>query len=123
MTLRRLFSIFLLLLSLTACAPIEGTQGEPINGCLLAAANRREIYKAKAYLNPGIASRILRVGYRSGKGHALLVYRLDDCWWVYDDQWGSRRLSVSPSAQFPSALLVALQTQPPGMVVTAQYLD
>ena len=54
---------------LSACAPTE-----PINGCTLAAANQREVLRAKGYLHPGIPARLLQLRYPSGPmGHMALI--------------------------------------------------
>ena len=105
-----LFSLLLLLL-LPACSSME-----PVDGCLLAAANRREVLRAQAYLHPAIPARILLLRSADGRaGHAALVCRLDpEGWVVYDDNYGSRPLRVAwPDARtFPPAWRVAREAFP-----------
>ena len=120
MTLARLLALFLLLALLPGCAPLE-----PVNGCTLAAANRREVLRARAYLHPAIPARLLVIGYPGrSMGHAALVYRLDpEGWFVFDDTCGSRRLTSTSTASFPDPLAAARQAFPTSPIGRAWYMD
>ena len=121
MPFTRLLSLLLLLACLPGCAPLE-----PVNGCVLAAANRREVLRARAFANPAIPGRILVIRFPSrSMGHAALVYRLDpEGWFVYDDTCGTRRVCINDAhAAFPPALAVAREAFPAWTIRSAGYLD
>ena len=121
MTFPRLLSLFLLLACVPGCAPLE-----PVNGCTIAAANEREVLRARAYLHPAIPGRILVIGFPGRTmGHAALVYRLDpEGWFVYDDTCGTRRVCINDAhAAFPPALAVAREAFPAWTIRSARYLD
>ena len=98
---RLLLSLSLFLLPCTARAGMP----EPVNGCLMAAAN------ARAYLDPRIPARILRLRSADGRAdHAALVYRLPEGFVCYDDTFRTQvlhRLRWSDPRTFPPALTVA----------------
>ena len=79
MTLPRLLAFLLFAALLPGCAPQE-----PINGCVLAAANQREVLRARAFVHPAIPARILGVHFAGQRqiGHALLIYWVDGGWWA-----------------------------------------
>ena len=120
MTLVRLFPLLLLLSLLPGCAPLE-----PVHGCTLAAANRREVLRAKAYLHPAIPARLLVIGYAGrSMGHAALVYRLDpEGWFVYDDTCGSRQLKLPATAAFPAPLDAARAAFPGSDIAVARWYE
>lgn len=123
--IRRALCLLLCLLLLPACAPVEGTRGEPYAGCLLAAANRREVIRAAAYLHPAIPARILCVRFAGAAGgHAALIYRLDpEGWCGYEDTFGSRPLGLPASAPLPAPMEAAQRLFGPGQpVAAAAYL-
>lgn len=119
--LRRLAVLFLpiLCLLLPACS---GT--EPINGCVLAAANRRELLRAKNYLHAAIPARIAGVYFLGLRGaHAVLVYRLDDGWWAYDDVCASRPLHLGNGTAFPEPVAAATAAFPGHPIFFARWID
>ena len=118
MVLARLLSLLLLLALLPGCAPLE-----PINGCTLAAVNRREILRARAFVHPAIPARILVIGYPGrSMGHAALVYHLDpEGWFAYDDTYGSRSLAFHDAA-LPDPLSAARAAFPGSLIARACYL-
>ena len=121
MTLTRLALLASLLLALLpGCAPLE-----PINGCVLATANRREVLRARAYLHPAIPARLLVIGYPGrAMGHAALVYRLDpEGWFAYDDTFGSRSLGLPSTTAFPAPLAAARAAFPGHAIARAWYLN
>ena len=95
---------------------------EPIGGCVLAAANRREVLRAKGYAHPAIPARILGVQFGGRIGHAALVFRLDGGWWAYDDTFSSRALHLHESA-FPLPIFAARAAFPRRSITRAVYLD
>ena len=103
---------------LAACTPLE-----PPNGCTLAAANRREVLRAHAYVDRAIRARILVVAYPGRTmGHAALVYRLEpEGWFLYDDRDGSRPLAVPRTAAFPAPMTVARLAFPRAPIVAASW--
>ena len=107
-------------LLLPACADVE-----PINGCLLAAANYREALRARAYLAPSIPARLVFVRFAGARiGHALLLYRLTpEGWHAYDDSHGSRGLPLPNTAPFPDPLTAARLAFPEAPVVSAEWYD
>ncbi len=122
MTRARLFCLLPLLLLLPGCATPE-----PIDGCLLAAANRREVIeRARPFLHPAIPARILLFRSADNRaGHAALVYRLPEGFICYDDTSGSRPLRCPwPDARtFPPALTVARVAFPGWPVGQAWWLE
>ena len=120
---RLLLSLFLLPL-LLLCGGCATGPDEPVNGCVLAAANRREILRAGGYLDPAIPARILGITFAGRPvGHAALVFRLQSGWWVYDDVFASRRLHLPAAASLPDPILAARAAFPGCPVATAVYLD
>ena len=105
---------------LPACAPVE-----PVNGCALAAANRREVLRAHDYLNTAIPARILALHYQGVPiYHAALIYRIPEGWCAYDDTWGTRRLYLPADASaFPPPLLAARAASPGQAVDDARWLE
>ena len=107
-----------LLALLPACA-----QMEPINGCTLAAANRREILRAQHYLQPTIPAKILAVHYvGTPVGHAVLIYRIDEGWCAYDDTYGTRQLPFPGSTMPTQPLQIARAACPFASVDEAHWL-
>ena len=120
MTFRRLLSLLLLLALLPGCAPME-----PIHGCTLAAANRREVLRARAYLHPAIPARILNV-WRPGVsiGHSALVYRLDpEGWFAYDDSFGTRQLEIPATVGIPDPLAAGRAAFPLWTIARATWYE
>lgn len=124
----RAWSILLcLLLTLSGVLPtLQCGEPEPYAGCLLAAANQREVLRARSYLHPAIPARILLIRSADGTaGHAALVYHLDPEGWVlYDDTFGSRplHLRAGPPPVFPDALTVARAAFPSWPIGRAWYM-
>ena len=116
-------SCLLLSLLLLGGGCASPTPPEPVDGCVLAAANKREVLRAHAYADPALRARILGVAFAGRPvGHAALVYRLDAGWWVYDDVFASRPLHL-PAVTFPDPILAARAAFPGQPVATARYLD
>ncbi len=119
-----LISAISLFLSVSLCC---AKQPEPFAGCVLAAANQREVIRAQGYLSTNIPARILIIHSAAQKmNHAVLVYRLNpEGWMVYDDAFGSRRLRphMVLNVKFPMPLYAARAAYPTWSVDGAWYLD
>lgn len=120
-----LLTFTLSIVTLTAHA-----EPEPFGGCVLAAANQREVLRAQGYLHHAIPARILLLrSPDGGLGHAALVYRLEpEGWYVYDDMFGSRslgglRASDRQGSAFPAALVAARAAFPSWQIARAWYTD
>ncbi len=101
---------------LSACE----TTTEPVNGCALAAVNQREVLRAKGYLNPAIPARLIQCRFPNVKlGHIALIYRVDNNWYAYDDEVGTRRLSLPTTKNYPNALVAARAAFPFDPVMSA----
>ncbi|MBE7157348.1 MAG: hypothetical protein INR62_02725 [Rhodospirillales bacterium] len=105
----------------------HGEQMEPYAGCLLAAANKREIVRAQGYLHTKISARILIIHWAGQHmNHAALIYRLNpEGWMIYDDTFGSRSVypHMVPRVEFPLAMYAARAAYPTQTVDGAWYLD
>lgn len=119
MTRARLLWLSLLLL-LPACDSLN----EPAGGCLLAAANKREVLLARGYLNPAIPARILGVRANGAAGgHAVLIYHLDGGWFAWDDTFLGRALHVGNASTPPAPITAARAAFPRWQIAAAVWLD
>ena len=108
-------------------APSRAAATEPYAGCLLAAANQREILRAQSYLHAAIPARMLLIRSADDRaGHAALVYHLHpEGWVIYDDTFGSRPLHLrdGPPPAFPDPLAVARAAFPSWAIGRAAYMQ
>ena len=108
-------------LVISAALAFTGCSGEPENGCVLAAANRRAALQARAYLHPAIPARILKLHFTGSPiNHAALVYRLPEGWFAWDDTAGTRDLSFRGD-QLPDPLAAAHEAFPCRRIDGAQW--
>ena len=123
MTRARLLSLLLLplaLLFLPACASID----EPVGGCVLAAANKRQALRARGYLRADIPSAILAIHFAgSPVNHAVLIYHLDGGWFAYDDTSYSRALHIGNDARLPAPLVAGRAAFRLRLIDGAAWLD